>query len=82
MSTPQDQQRTAAFRAWLKHIGSIDVAQATTGIKPRSLERFRSGKEPPPVRLLAQLAEIAERDGLTDLGAILRGAAAPEVLNA
>ena len=60
MATPQDQQRIAAFRAWLSHIGGIDRAQAATGIARRSIERMNAGREPPPTRLLERLAgEVA-----------------------
>ena len=61
MSTPKDRQRTEAFRAWLKHIGSIEAAQAATGINTRSLERMRAGKKPPPVALLQALALLEKR---------------------
>lgn len=66
---------TLAFRAWLDHVGGIDVATAATGIGARKLQRFYSGKERPHPRLLRELAIGAEDTAATALGQQLRDAA-------
>ncbi len=78
MPTPQDKQRTRAFRAWLTSIdGDLDHAQAITGINRRTIERMRDGTRPPPVRLFDELATDAARRGHEALAGELAGAAAP-----
>lgn len=72
MATPKDQYRTAAFRAWLEYVGGFDRAHAITGIAIRSLERMRSGKQPPPVRWLESIAADVDDP---DLAKLLRTAA-------
>lgn len=77
MPTRKDQDRVAAFRAWLEHVGGIEHASIATGIGSRTLERMRAGKQPPPARLLDELAIGATEAGATELGRLLAGAARP-----
>lgn len=80
MPTTLDPIRTAAFRAWFETIDNdFDRAMTITKINRRTLERMRSGKQPPPVRLLDQLATDAADRGHADLAGYLAGAATPKV---
>jgi hypothetical protein len=71
MSTPNDELRTAAIRAWFEHIGGIPKAHQLTGIATRTLERFRAGTQPPPVRLLERLAEAHRAVETVELSRLL-----------
>ena len=56
--------RTRAFRRWLLSLdpdpdAALDAAQAITRIALRSLQRMKRGTQPPPTRLLDQLAQHA-----------------------
>lgn len=78
MPSPHDRTRTAVFRRWLRTIDDdLDQASAITGIGLRTLQRMRSGSQPPPVRLLDQLATHAAEAGHPDLAGDVAGAAQP-----
>lgn len=75
MPTPHDTARIALFRRWLDtHGGDLDRAHAATGINRRTIERIRAGSQPPPVRLLDELATDAAARGHADLAGELAAA--------
>jgi hypothetical protein len=63
MATPQDQQRIRAFQAFVQARANADAVRLQLGISPRSWERMRAGRKPPPVRLFPRLALVAWDDG-------------------
>lgn len=74
--------RTRAFRRWLLSLdpdpdAALDAAQAITRIALRSLQRMKRGTQPPPTRLLDQLAQHAASNGHDALAGELAGAATP-----
>jgi len=88
MPTQHDTARTRAFRNWLRALDAdanraLDEAHRVTGIAVRSLQRMQRGTQPPPTRLLDQLAEDAARRGHDALAGELAGAATSrEILHA
>ncbi|QNQ09293.1 hypothetical protein [Sphingomonas alpina] len=79
MPTPRDAARTAAFRKWIAHIGGREAAARDTGIALRSIERMAGGKQPPPAKLLEDLAgQLAAKGGADALADELAIAARPQ----
>jgi hypothetical protein len=79
MPTQHDSTRTRAFRRWLQSLDpdaarAIERAAPITGIAARTMQR---GTQPPPTRLLDQLANEAAGRGLDALAGELAGAAQP-----
>lgn len=54
LSTPKDQERVEAFRAW--HRWAEGLQAVDVNLNPRTVERFLNGTKPPPPRLLEELA--------------------------
>lgn len=80
MSTPKDQERARAFRAWARAQASEAAARACLGINPRSFARMFSGTKPPSPAMLEQLAGDLPDGALRD--ALLAAAAPAEPANA
>ncbi|NLS27971.1 hypothetical protein S2M10_29730 [Sphingomonas sp. S2M10] len=56
MATPKDKLRCKLARIWINEVGGIAEAAEITGVNPRTLQRIFGGKQPPPPRLLEEMA--------------------------